>query len=131
MWPFFLTLDEVLAIHAEQIERYGGLRGMRDQGLLASALAMPEASFAGEFLHASIHEMAAAYLFHLCKNHAFLDGNKRTALASCLAFLWLNDLEVVADPDEIAELVLGVAAGEVTKAEVAVYLAARARGTSA
>ena len=67
--------------------------------------------------------MAAAYLFHVCKNHPFLDGNKRTALASCLAFLWLNDLEIVADADEVAELVLRVADGRVGKAEIAVYLA--------
>jgi death-on-curing protein len=119
----FLTLDEVLAIHAEQIELYGGAVGVRDPGLLSSALAMPEASFDGEHLHASIHEMAAAYLFHLCKNHPFLDGNKRTALASCLAFLWLNDLQLVADPDELAELVIGVADGRIAKAKVAVYLA--------
>ncbi len=127
MEPEFPTLDEVLAIHAEQIERYGGTEGVRDHGLLASALAMPAATYGGQFLHANLFEMAAAYLFHLCKNHPFVDGNKRTALAACLAFLWLNDLEVVADPDEIADLVLGVADGSVGKAQVAVYLEERAR----
>ncbi len=71
----------------------------------------------------SIYEMAAAYLFHLFKNHPFLDGNKRTALATCLAFLWLNGLEIVADPDELVALVLGVANGGLSKADVAVYLA--------
>lgn len=119
----FLTLDEVLAIHAEQIELYGGQGGVRDPGLLSSALAMPEASFEGEYLHTSIPEMAAAYLFHVCKNHPFVDGNKRAALASCLAFLWLNDMQVIADPDELAELVHGVAEGSVGKAQLAVYLA--------
>ncbi|MDE2689015.1 MAG: type II toxin-antitoxin system death-on-curing family toxin [Acidobacteriota bacterium] len=127
MEPEFLTLDEALAIQAEQIERYGGTEGVRDHGLLASALAMPAATYGGQFLHPNLFEMAAAYLFHLCKNHPFLDGNKRTALAASLAFLWLNDLEVVADPDEIAELVLGVADGSVGKAQVAVYLEERAR----
>lgn len=127
MEPEFLTLDEALAIQAEQIERYGGTEGVRDHGLLASALAMPAATYGGQFLHPNLPEMAAAYLFHLCKNHPFLDGNKRTALAASLAFLWLNDLEVVADPDEIAELVLGVADGSVGKAQVAVYLEERAR----
>lgn len=126
----FLTIDEVLALHADQIERYGGTAGVRDHGLLSSALAMPEASFDGEYLHSSVFEMAAAYLFHVCKNHPFLDGNKRTALASCLAFLWLNDLEVIAAPDEVAELVLGVADGSVGKAEVAVYLEAHHREVS-
>ena len=127
MEPVLLTLDEVLAIQAEQIERYGGTQGGRESGLLASALAMPAATYGGEFLHSTLFEMAAAYLFHLCNNHPFLDGNKRTALAACLAFLWLNSLEVVADPDEIAELVLGVADGSLGKAQVAVYLENRAR----
>ena len=127
MEPAFLTLDEVLAIQAEQIERYGGTKGLRDSGLLESAIAMPAATYGGEFLHSSLFEMAAAYLFHLCNNHPFLDGNKRTALATCLAFLWLNDLEVVADPDEIAELVLDVADGGLGKAQVAVYLEDRSR----
>lgn len=122
MEPVFLTLDEVLAIQAEQIQRYGGTEGLRDSGLLASALAMPAATYAGEFLHSTLFEMAGAYLFHLCNNHPFLDGNKRTALATCLAFLWLNDLDVVADPGEIAEMVLGVADGSLGKAQVAVYL---------
>ena len=126
MQPVFLTLDEVLAIQAEQIERHGGTEGLRDSGLLESALAMPAATYGGEFLHSTLFEMAAAYLFHLCNNHPFLDGNKRTALATCLVFLWLNDLDVVADPDEIAELVLGVADGSLGKAQVAVYLEDRA-----
>jgi death-on-curing protein len=127
----FLTLDEVLAIHAEQIALYGGRRGLRDRGLLSSALAMPEASFEGEYLHSSIYEMAAAYLFHVCKNHPFIDGNKRAALASCLVFLWLNELEVITDPDNLADLVLGVAEGTVGKAEVAVYLAGHSSHVSA
>lgn len=122
MEPQFLTLDEVLALHADQIERYGGEGGIREEGLLLSALATPRAVYAGEFLHPTLYEMAAAYLFHLCQNHPFLDGNKRTALASCLAFLWLNDIEVVVDADELAELVLGVAEGSVSKAEIAVCL---------
>ena len=127
MEPTFLTLDEVLAIQAEQIQRYGGSEGLRDSDLLASALAMPAATYGGEFLHSTLFEMGAAYLFHICSNHPFLDGNKRTALASCLAFLWLNDLDVVADPAEIADLVLGVADGSIGKAQVAVYLENRAR----
>jgi death-on-curing protein len=109
--PIFLTLDEVLAIHADQVRRYGGAHGVRDWGLLSSALAMPQASFGGVYLHNSLAEMAAAYLFHLARNHPFLDGNKRAALASALAFLWLNDEHLEADEDELTELVMGVAAG--------------------
>ena len=77
MEPTFLSLDEVLEIHGQQIERYGGSAGLRDAAGLESAVATPQATFAGEFLHTSIPAMAAAYLFHLCQNHPFIDGNKR------------------------------------------------------
>ncbi len=127
MQPTFLTLDEVLALHADQIRRYGGQPGLRDAGLLSSALATPQVTFDGKFLHGTLFEMAAATLYHLCQNHPFLDGNKRTELAASLAFLWLNDHEVLADPDELTELVLGVARGEVAKSDVAVFLRRHAR----
>lgn len=125
--PVFLTLDEVLLIHADQIARYGGRHGVRDQGLLSSALAMPEASFGGMPFHASLAEMAAAYLFHLAKNHPFVDGNKRTALASALAFLWLNGQALEADDDDLTEMVMGLAAGRLGKPEAAVFIRARLR----
>ncbi len=72
----FLTLEDALALHASRIARYGGSLGLRDLGLLESALAVPSATFGGQFLHGSLSEMAAAYLFHLVKNHPFVDGNK-------------------------------------------------------
>jgi death-on-curing family protein len=87
--PEFLTLDEVLGIHADQIRRYGGAAGIRDLELLQSALAMPQTTFDDEFLHGTLFEMAAAYLFHLARNHPFVDGNKRTALMCALVFLGL------------------------------------------
>jgi death-on-curing protein len=118
----FLSLDEVLAIHAHQIGRYGGALGIRDRGLLESALAMPQASFSGEALHATLHEQAAAYLFHLVKSHPFVDGNKRVGLAVCLVFLQLNRVRIRATDDELVGLVLGVADGRHGKAEVAVFL---------
>jgi death-on-curing protein len=123
----FFTLDEVLAIHADQIERYGGSFGIRDRGLLESALAMPEATFDGHELHPTLHEKAAAYLFHLVKNHPFVDGNKRVGLAAALAFLALNDVSVVVTDDELVELVLGIAEGRKSKADVAVFLRAHER----
>jgi death-on-curing protein len=123
----FLTLDEVLALHADQIRRYGGRRGIRDIELLKSALGTPQATFEGALLHSTLSEMAAAYLFHLVQNHAFIDGNKRVGLIAALAFLGLNDVSIEADPDELTDLVLGVAAGKVSKAEVAVFLQDRAR----
>jgi len=122
----FLTLDEVLALHADPIRRYGGRRGIRDVELLKSALGTPHATFDGALLHSTPSEMAAAYLFHRVQNHAFLDGNKRVGLVAALAFLGLNDVSIEADPDELSELVLGVAAGKVSKAEVAVFLQDRA-----
>lgn len=121
----FLGLEEILALHADQIERYGGSAGVRDLGLLESAVAAPESSFGGGYLHGSLPEMAAAYLFHLAQNHAFVDGNKRIAAAAMIMFVYLNDHDLECDEDDLVELTLGVATGTTTKAEVAVFLAAR------
>jgi len=120
--PVFLEFDEVLSLHASRIERYGGSYGLRDVGLLKSALAMPQATFDGAFLHGTLHEMAAAYLFHLVRNHPFVDGNKRVALLAALVFLGLNGLALDAPGDAVTALVVGAAEGRVTKAEVAVFL---------
>ncbi len=90
MPPTFLTLGEVLEIHRDQIGRYGGAAGIRDLGLLQSALSQPRATFGGEFLHGDLAEMAAAYLFHLVCDHPFVDGNKRVGLVSAIVFLRLN-----------------------------------------
>lgn len=119
----YLSLDEALAIHAHQVGRYGGTLGIRDRALLESALAMPKATFGGELLHPSLTEQAAAYLFHLVKNHPFLDGNKRVGLACGLAFLRLNGLRVTATDDELVDVVLGIATGRVSKSEAAVFIA--------
>jgi death-on-curing protein len=91
--PVFLSLDEVLEIHEQQIERYGGSHGLRDAAGLESAVATPQATFGGKFLHTSIPAMAAAYLFHLCQNHAFIDGNKRVGANAAITFLLMNGWE--------------------------------------
>lgn len=123
--PLFLTLDDVLAIHHDQLERYGGGSGIRDMNLLKSAIAMPAVSFDGAYLHESLPEMSAAYLFHVAQNRPFVDGNKRTALAAALMFVWMNGLRIDVDQhDELYDLVIGVARGIKTKAEIAVFLAA-------
>ena len=122
--PVFLELDEVLAIHSDQVHRYGGSAGIRDIGLLQSALAMPRASFDGQFLHGSIHEMAAAYLFHLVQNHPFVDGNKRIGLVAAIAFLGMNRLWLEAEEEELTEFVLQVARGELQKSDIAVFIRA-------
>jgi death on curing protein len=82
--PEFLDLEEVLEIHALQLDEFGGIAGVRDRGLLESAVEQARATAFGELLHADLFEMAAAYLFHIVKHHAFLDGNKRTALVTAL-----------------------------------------------
>lgn len=118
----FLGLDEVLSLHGDQIARYGGAAGVRDLGLLESAVATAEASFGGTYLHATLPEMAAAYLYHLAQNHAFVDGNKRVAAAATFMFLFLNDLALDCSEDALVDLTLSVASGKATKAEAALFL---------
>jgi death-on-curing protein len=113
--PDFLTLPEVLALHDDQISRFGGTSGIRDVGLLESALAQPQASFSGELLHPTIYEQAAAYLYHLAMNHPFLDGNKRTAFAVMDAFLRLNGYRLNLSNDQAYQLVLEVVQKTVSK----------------
>ena len=108
----FLSLDEVLEIHEQQIERYGGSAGLRDPAGLESAIATPQATFGGEFLHAS---MAAAYLFHLCQNRAFIDGKKRVGANAAITFLLMNNWDVTFDEEELVDLVLSVASGRLNK----------------
>ena len=118
----FLTLSEVIEIHSNQIKLYGGKEGIRDISLLSSAVAMPYATFSEEYLHRDIYEMAAAYAFHICQNHAFIDGNKRTALASSLVFLELNGISI-ADPEEkLYEALMNIASGKLSKESFAEIL---------
>jgi death-on-curing protein len=119
--PLFLTLEEILAIHEDRIRKYGGSSGLRDLGLLETATGSVAATFGGAFLHETTFEMAAAYLNGICRNHPFIDGNKRTALACALAFPGLNGIRIKCGQDELHDLVIGVAAGRVSKAEVAVF----------
>ena len=119
MKPRFLTMGEVLLILQDQIRRYGGAYGVRNIDLLSSALAMPSASFEGKFLHNGVYDQAAAYAFHICQNHPFIDGNKRTALATALVFLSLNGVEID-DPNEaLYELMMNVSGKGTGKAEIA------------
>lgn len=117
----FLGLDEVLEIHQDQIKRYGGSAGIRDMGLLQSAVAMPAAGFGDHYLHEDIFAMAAAYLFHITQNHPFVDGNKRTGAAAAVVFLEINGVELTAYEDAFEELVRSVAAGDSDKAAAAAF----------
>lgn len=116
---YFLSLNEVLEIHEDQLLQYGGAHGIRNQELLLSALAQPPSQFAGQYLHKDLFEMGSAYLYHLCQNHPFVDGNKRTALASALMFLLSNDIEIEIDNDLEADMVMEVASGKMLKKDVA------------
>jgi len=120
--PLFLRLNEVIEIHTDQIARYGGSGGIRDIDLLKSAIAMPAATFGGKYLHSDLYEMAAAYFFHLVKNHAFIDGNKRVATVAALVFLELNGVEVDADVPEFDQLVLDVIENKRSKNHIAEFL---------
>lgn len=116
--PAFLSIDNVLAIHRKSIEKFGGDAAVRAPGLLESAVAMPAARFGGDYLHEELPDMAAAYLFHLCKNHPFVDGNKRTALASAEVFLLVNGWRLDASNKELLKLTLDVAASRLSKEQV-------------
>lgn len=116
---FFFTLEEVLDIHKQQIALYGGEIGLRDRGLLESALAMPQSMYSGKYLHEDLFQMAAAYLFHLVQNHPFLDGNKRTGTVLAYVFLKLNGFHLTAAPDELESVVLDVACGLCDKTQLA------------
>lgn len=122
MEPEFLTLGDVIEIHADQIERYGGDLGVRDRALLESAVAMPMAGFGGQYFHTDIFEMAAAYLFHIVRNHPFVDGNKRAGAVVAIVFLDLNGEDLDCSQDELEEFVLAVARGEKDKPEIAGFL---------
>ena len=117
-----LTVDIVEEMHAEAIRQFGGLDGVRDRALLESAVAAPQATFAGESVFKDIVEVAAAYLFYICRNHPFLDGNKRTALGACLVFLRLNGRAPAADSAQWETLTLEVADGSLDRHQAAVHL---------
>jgi death on curing protein len=119
--PTFLTLDEVIEIHRDMIERYGGSPGIRDQGLLESAVAMPQAGFGEQYLHSTVFEMAAAYLFHIVNNHAFVDGNKRTGAMAAFTFLKLNQISLSVGELKFERLVRETAEGKVGKEKIAEF----------
>lgn len=125
--PRFLTIEDVLEIHADQIERYGGSLGVREVELLQSAIGMPEAGFGDQYLHADLCEMAAAYLYHIVQNHPFIDGNKRTGTMAAFVFLKVNGLTLDADESAFEEIVLKAAQGQIGKDVIAEFFRKYAR----
>src|SRR5438132_1458835 len=120
--PIFLSVAEVLDIHSEQLDAYGGIDGIRDEGLLESAVMTPQASFGSEYLHQDIFEMAAAYGFHIAENQPFLDGNKRTALASALVFLDINGVEIIDESMRLYAAMIAIAEKKMDKYDLAAQL---------
>ena len=117
-----LTLEIVLEIHSEAIAQFGGSLGLRDRALLESAIAAPQASFGGQSPFSDTIDIAAAYLFYICSNHPFIDGNKRAALGACLVFLRLNGFTLAPDNDDWGNLTLAVAAGALSREDVTLTL---------
>lgn len=117
--PVFLTLKEVMDIHEEMVRRYGGRRGIRDSALLESALTMPRSGIVGQYLHDGLFAMAAAYLFHFCRNRPFYSANDRTAVVAALVFLRINGIHVAGDGQEFRDLVSAVVQQKADKAIVA------------
>lgn len=120
-----LYADEVLAIHDASIVRFGGAFGVRDEGLLESALAQPFQSFEGKDLYPSLAEKAARYAYGIISNHPFYDGNKRTGAAVMGAFLRMNGARFMPRADDLLSVVLGVAAGSVSYEELAAWVSAQ------
>jgi death on curing protein len=112
-----LSVEIVREIHAEALRQFGGLEGVRDENLLASAVLTPQSSFGGKSPYADLVEIAGAYLFYLCGNHPFIDGNKRTAMMAAIVFLRLNEIEPAPDSDEWERLVLDVASSKLDRDE--------------
>lgn len=121
MEPIFLSLEEIIEIHADQIKRYGGSSGIRDLGLLESAVAMPQSGLGNTYFHSDLFEMAAAYLFHIVRNHPFVDGNKRVGTAAALVFLKLNGIDIKVTNSALVKVVFDVARGKIGKAAVAEF----------
>src|SRR5438128_9025510 len=120
----FLSEALVMAFHDDQIRLYGGVYGIGDAARIDAALHMPQAQFDGQFLHTSIFHMASAYGFHLCQNHPFLDGNKRTAGMAMFTFLKLNGLEPHASEPDYYAVMMSVASGQMSKEQIADWLRA-------
>jgi death-on-curing protein len=117
----FLTLEEVVTLHQRLVDEFGGASGIRDHGMLQAALAVPAAAFGGTYLHSTLAEMGAAYLFHLVMNHPFLDGNKRIGAAAARVFLIMNGARFDPDETEYGDMVLSLAAGKLDKADVIAF----------
>lgn len=120
--PELLDVEDVIELHATQLEIFGGSAGIRDRGLLESAVAQPQASFGGQLAHDGLFSMASAYLFHIVRNHPFVDGNKRAGMLSAVVFLDVNGISIDHPSEALYDLTMGVAEGRIDKPAVAAEL---------
>lgn len=118
----FISVADVLELERETIDTEGGIHGVRDLGLLESAVAMPQQQFDEQYLHKDLAAMASAYLYHIASNHPFVDGNKRAAIITTYVFLIENGIELVCTNDELEAMVMALARGELEKPEIAQFL---------
>jgi death-on-curing protein len=123
MTPFWLDPDDLVALHAEQLARFGGPPGLRDAGMLESACLRAQNKFA--YGETDLIALAASYAFGLAKNHAFVDGNKRIAFQAMMTFLALNEKPLRCDPEAVAGVIVALAAGELTEDGLADWLRAQ------
>ena len=122
MAPRFIPNKIVATIHSDLLQRYGGRPGLRDPGLLDSALAQPKMTVGGKFVHKTLFDKAAAYGFHVCKNHPFVDGNKRVAFVLMDIFLQKNGRDIVANEEEAYSMTMSLASGKLSKAQLSKWL---------
>ncbi len=118
----FIKTQQAILIHQQGVEKYGGAHGLREEPLLISALEMPKQGFGEQYFHEFPYEMAAAYLFHISKNHPFVDGNKRAAFSITLTFLMVNNIDYIGNKKDFEDLVVATATGKLTKEEIAEFL---------
>lgn len=127
MKTYFLSYEQILFIHKNQIQNYGGMYSIRDKNLLKSAIVQPKITFKGKYLHVNIFQMAAAYLFHIVNNHPFIDGNKRTGLVVALVFLEMNNVLVNESNEKMEKIVLKIAQEKMDKAKISIWLKSKSQ----
>ena len=118
----FIPKDVACTIHADLLQRYGGEPGVRDVGLLDSALAQPKMTFGGKYVYTTLFDKCAAYGFHVCRNHPFVDGNKRVAFVLMDIFLQKNGWEIVCPEEEVYTMMMNLASGKLTKTQLSTWL---------
>jgi death-on-curing protein len=118
----FVPEEIVLTIHTDLLQRYGGETGIRDKNLLESALAQPKMTIGGKYIHKTIFDKAAAYGFHTCMNHPFVDGNKRIAFVLMDIFLQKNGWEMTANEEESYTMMMTLASGKLSKAQLSSWI---------